>query len=106
MGKNKDLYKYGSNRIKELDSVLWETINSISFDITFKEKFFLLENSLVDLPKCECGKSVKFIDMVRGYRRFCSKRCMLDSQSVKDSKKKTCLEKWGVDNPSKSVDIK
>ena len=43
---NKDLYKYGSNKIKELSIDLWNKINDILFDITFKEKFYLLENSL------------------------------------------------------------
>ena len=104
--ENKDLYKLGSNKIKEFNIELWNNINNIKFEITFKEKFYLLENSLSEIPKCECGDSVKFIDMNRGYRRFCSKRCMYDSESVKNNKKKTNIENWGVDNPSKSKLVK
>jgi hypothetical protein len=103
---NKDLYKYGSNKIKELSIDLWNKINDILFDITFKEKFYLLENSLFELPKCECGNSVKFIDMINGYREFCSRRCMYDSRKLKEKRKETCIEKWGVDNPSKSNQVK
>jgi len=103
---NKGLYKYGSNKIKELNIDLWNKINVILFDIPFKEKFYLLENSLFELPKCECGNSVNFVDMIKGYREFCSRRCMYDSTKLKDKRKDTCIEKWGVDNPSKSNQVK
>ena len=103
---NKGLYKYGSNRIKEINIDLWNKINEVLFDIPFKEKFYLLENSLFELPKCECGNSVNFVDMIKGYREFCSKRCMYDSNKLKDKRKDTCIEKWGVDNPSKSNQVK
>jgi hypothetical protein len=104
--ENKELYKFGSNKIKELNIDLWNKINSVLLDIPFKEKFYLIENLLTDTPKCECGNSVKFIDMINGYRKFCSRRCAYDSDSVKKSKKETCIEKWGVDNPSKAKEIK
>ena len=104
--ENKDLYKYGSNKIKELNINLWNMINNVLLDIPFKEKFYLIENSLIDIPKCECGNSVKFIDMVNGYREFCSRRCMYDSPNLKEKKKNSCIEKYGVDNPSKSKEIR
>ena len=103
---NKALYKYGSNKVKELNIELWNRINEITLDITFKEKFYLLENSLSNVPKCECGNSVKFIDMINGYRKFCSKKCMYDSDAIKNSRKNKCIEKWGVDNPSKVKEIR
>ena len=104
--ENKHLYKYGSNKIKEIDIDLWNKINAISLDVSFKEKFYILENKLIDIPKCECGTYVKFIDMTNGYRSFCSKKCVYDSDKIKSNKKKTCIEKWGVDNPSKNIKIK
>lgn len=104
--ENKELYKFGEKKIKELNIELWNNINNLKFDVSFKEKFYLLENSIFEVPKCECGNSVKFIDMHKGYRNFCSKRCMYDSDTVKNNKRKTCIEKWGVDNPSKSNKIK
>ena len=104
--ENRGLYKYGSNKIKELDIDLWNRINNFLLDLPFKEKFYLVENLLTDIPKCECGNSVKFIDMVNGYREFCSRRCMYDSDSIKKSKRETCIEKWGVDNPSKVKEVR
>ena len=103
---NKGLYKYGPNKIKELNYNLWYEINKIIFDISFKEKFYLYENLITELPKCECGANVKFIDMIKGYREFCSRTCMYNSSKLKERRKETCIEKWGVDNPSKSKDIK
>lgn len=103
---NKGLYKYSSNKIKALNVDLWNKINKILLDIPFKEKFYLFENSLEQLPKCECGNSVIFIDMMNGYRKFCSRRCVYDSSKIKNKRKDTCIEKWGVDNPSKSSQVR
>ena len=44
--------------------------------------------------------------MKKGYRDFCSKNCMLNSKEIKDKRKNSCMEKYGVDNPSKSQKIK
>jgi len=104
--ENTDLYKYGSNKIKELNIDLWNKINDFPLDIPFKEKFYIIENSLIDKPKCECGNYVKFIDMINGYREFCSRRCMYDSPKLKDKRKNSCIEKYGVDNPSKSKEVR
>ncbi len=82
--------------------------NIISYNdniITFKEKFYLYENN-IELPICECGNSVKFIDMRSGFREFCSKKCMYNSKKIKEQRKNTNLDKYGVDNPSKSNFIK
>jgi hypothetical protein len=104
--ENIGLYKYGSKKIKELNLDLWEKINNVLFDVSFKEKFYIIENSLIDIPKCECGNSVKFIDMMKGYREFCSRRCMYDSEKIKNKRKDTCVDKYGVDNPSKVKEVR
>ena len=103
---NKELYKYSSNKIKDLNIDLWNKINNVLLDIPFKEKFYLIENSLIETPKCECGNSVKFIDMINGYREFCSRRCMYDSPKLKEKRKKSCVDKYGVDNPSKVKEVR
>ncbi len=104
--ENTDLYKYSEKGIKKRNLNLWTIINSIDIEIPFKEKFYLYENSLNEKPVCECGSEVKFIDMIKGYREFCSKECMYNSDKIKEKKRKTNIEKWGVDNPSKSNVIK
>jgi endogenous inhibitor of DNA gyrase (YacG/DUF329 family) len=103
---NSDYYKYSSNSIKKMNLDLWNQIDSIKLDITFKEKFYLMENDMNELPICYCGNKVKFIDMSNGFRQFCSKRCMIDSSEIKEKRKKSCIDKYGVDNPSKSDIIK
>ena len=99
--KNIDLYKYSEKGIKERDIKLWsEIINSFSMNIPFKEKFYLYENNITEKPVCECGCDVKFIDMIKGYREFCSKDCMYNSNKLKERRIKTNIERWGVSNPS------
>jgi hypothetical protein len=104
---NTDYYRFSEKGILKRNPKLWDKVNShVKCDVPFKEKFFLFENHILDVPKCYCGNSVKFVDMVSGYREFCSRKCMLDSDGVKNRRKKTCVEKYGVDNPSKSDRIK
>jgi len=104
---NKEYYRYSEEGIKKRNIKLWDEVKSfIVDDISFKEKFFLFEKNIKTVPKCYCGNGVKFIDMVKGYRDFCSRKCMLDSDDVKNKRKETCLEKYGVDNPSKSESVK
>ena len=105
--ENKDLYKYSENGIKKRNIKLWECIKDyIDINIPFKEKFYLYENNIIEVPKCECGEGVKFVDMKLGYREFCSRKCMYNSNKLKEKRKSTNLEKWGVDNPSKLKEIK
>jgi hypothetical protein len=105
--ENVELYKYSENGIKKRNPELWEKItNYIDLDISFKEKFYLYENGLTESLKCYCGNPVKFVDMKYGYREFCSVKCSTNSKIVKERRKHTSLEKWGVDNPSKCESIK
>ena len=76
--------------------------------VTISEKIYLLYN---DIGKCKiCNGGVKFLSIERGYRDYCSKKCSNNDKELIDSKlksyKETCISKWGVDNSSKSDDIK
>lgn len=76
----------------------------IIFDISWKEKFYLYINKMDSVPLCYCGNKLKFI---KGkYRKYCSKKCMANDPIIINKKKQTCLEKWGVDVPTKSDYIK
>jgi endogenous inhibitor of DNA gyrase (YacG/DUF329 family) len=101
-------YGISEKRIKIENLTLWENIsNWFELDIPFKEKFYLYINNIKEVPKCrECNNPVNFIDMLKGWRQFCSKRCMIDCKETKEKRKSTNLQKWGVDNPSKSNLIK
>lgn len=104
---NANLYGKSEKSISNIDNKLYNAIiKSFDDDITFKEKFYMFEHSILERVTCECGEYVKFIDMKRGFREFCSKRCMYDSKKIKLSRKNTNLERYGVDNPSKSDDIR
>ena len=103
---NNSLYKYCENTIKKINSELYKNIiNYTDLDIKFKEKFYLYENK-IEKPYCECGNNVGFIDMNKGFREFCSKKCMYNSKSISDKRKLTNIEKYGVDNPAKSKIVK
>ncbi len=54
---------------------------------------------------CECGKETNFETLNLGYRKFCSIKCSRNSNKVKEKQKKTNLEKYGVNNPSKNKEI-
>ena len=104
---NSSYYKYSENGIKRKNYELWLVISKyINDPISFKEKFYLYENKLKNTPKCYCGNNVKFIDMISGYREFCSKKCLYNSKKVKEKRRQTNLEKYGVDNVSKIESIK
>ena len=54
--------------------------------------------------KClECGKETRFRSIYQGYRKYCSKECMLKHRP--QNIKKAILEKYGVDNVRKVASI-
>ena len=64
------------------------------------EKIYYFINK-IDIPiLCICGKHKAFIGFKDGYRITCG-----DKVCYVECRKKTCLEKYGVDNPKKSKDI-
>lgn len=80
--------------------------NSITDELPWREKLFLYHN-LIDSPKvCECGKKTKFIDIVKGYREFCSKSCQANNQEVKLKRKKSNLQKFGHEFVFQSDEVK
>lgn len=103
---NKKYYKYSEKGIKLRNIELWDKISSYNDIDNFKIKFYLYENDLKETPKCYCGNELKFRDMLNGFNEFCSRKCSLKSEVVKERRKKTSIENWGVDNPSKSDIIK
>jgi hypothetical protein len=103
---NSIYYGFGEKRIKKENISLWLNISKIDIDIPFNEKFYLYENNLDNVPNCICGNKVRFISVKVGYTKYCSKRCVWDSSVVKEKRSNTNLEKYGVDNPSKSNFIK
>lgn len=64
--------------------------------------FFKSENE----GKClECGKQTKFKNRDEGYRLFCSPECSHKSAIPKEKARKTCLDRYGVENAAQSEEI-
>ena len=99
------------NRAKSYD------FSSLDGD-TLQEKLYLLYH---DRGYCRvCGKPNKFVSWNIGYTTVCSRECKreFDRQTLREKavpkvrsaetvekRKKTCIEKYGVDNPFKSKSI-
>ena len=71
-------------------------------------KIYWILNNITDFPICPICKKQYGIDqnlnITRGYNQTCSIRC--SSINSKQKVKKTCLQKYGVDNPAKAEIIK
>lgn len=100
--------KINSNSIKETWFIknlpnLYDFIKDKIGD-TISEKIFLLKNIKGSCKVCK--SDVKFLSYKRGYREYCSKKCSNNDADVILSKtknyKETCINKYGVDNASKS----
>lgn len=69
----------------------------------YYDKYLKQEND----GKClECGKETKFIKFTKGYHSFCSTKCSNNNKKVSELKKKSCIKKYGVDNPAKAEAVK
>ena len=76
-------------------------------DLPFIQRVWHWTHNNPDYYTCKCGKRTTFHrNWKDGYREFCSQKCSAGDQSTKEKRKKTSLEKWGVDNVSKSDTIK
>ena len=82
---------YLKNRYNDSDS-LNETILRIKYNIDVH-------------PHCKtCGKKIEFYYSRKKHnvREYCSRRCIANSNDVREKTKKTCLEKYGCEIPGAS----
>lgn len=69
---------------------------------------YVFKNHLtkIVIPTCPvCGKELSFSQILEG-NTFCSNKCLTTSKYVKEKRKKTCKEKYGVENPSQAKEVK
>lgn len=52
-----------------------------------------------------CGNFTRFINFNKGYSKYCSPSCVSKDNNVKEKKKQTTLDNWGVENPSQCSEI-
>jgi len=74
---------------------------------TIKERVYCILGGITESPRCiECGKTTSFFTSpTNGYRNYCSKSCSDKSTIRNDNRKSTMCERYGVNNPTKNVDI-
>ena len=71
----------------------------LDINVSISERIYCILNDIIEKKKClECGCFVNFHSYTRGYNIYCSKDCKNKSKVVQDKMKKTCLERYGVDN--------
>ena len=64
------------------------------------ERIWYFVNKINEIKRCGCGDKLSFIGFKNGYRTSCGKKeCFISNR------RKTCIKKYGVDNPKKSVYI-
>jgi len=83
-------------KIIELTSFLNDSVNP-------SERIYCVLNDIVAYPKCKtCDNIVfSFIDNSKGYREYCSVKCMNSDPEIIDKFHSTNLKKYGVDHPCK-----
>ena len=53
-----------------------------------------------------CGNQTKFYRLGKGYLKYCSTKCLANSEETREKAKQTCLKNYGVENPYQSEEIK
>ena len=90
---------------------LYQELSTWNFpsDFKFTQKLFHYFNDDPELKLglCPvCGKRCKFTKFNKGYQKHCSRECSVVDKNVRYKIEQTCLEKYGVSNPMKSIEIR
>jgi len=60
---------------------------------------FMIYNELKNIPKCKaCNNETIFVSFAKGFTTYCSYSCSANCKENNDNKKKTNLERYGVEN--------
>lgn len=101
------IYQNKSNRLKEsfiernFNEFYSFIMNSYNGD-TFLEKLYVY---YIGYNICVCGKKTSFISFKIGFLKFCSVKCSRNNEEVKSKYRETCIDRYGKDNPSKSIEV-
>ena len=73
---------------------------------SFSERLYRFQNNLDVRPVCRvCSSRVVFENRTVGYRKYCCRRCSNNDPNKKDLSRTSCLERYGVDNFSKTKEF-
>jgi len=75
---------------------------------SIRERIYYILNEIDETPKCpECSKPLKFKGLEENpFLQFCSTKCSNNSSTNKENKKKSNLEKYGVEFVSQKTEFK
>lgn len=71
----------------------------------FQERLYWDAHGLTEYPKCYCGAPVVFQGFTKGYRKYCSRKCMNADPNKKETVRQTCINKYGGPAPCSSKEI-
>ena len=102
--ESKRTYHYLHNHYPEFEKYLSTHFNFID---KWCEKLYCYYHKVNNHPVCPiCGKNVNFISFNMGYHKFCSSKCLSNSEYRRNKIKETNLKKYSVENPFQSESIK
>ena len=98
-----------NNFLSQYSRILEKT--SFLKDVSLSERIYCVMNDFRVRPVCKCGSEVEFIKYSMGYRKYCSSECQKEDVAYINEKKarsfkKTCQEKYGVDNVFRLEEVK
>jgi hypothetical protein len=89
--------------LKEEISLFTHKIENISF----KERIWYWVNNIDIQVFCRCGRTTTFHkNWQDGYRKYCTPKCAQTDNSTKEKRRKSVIEKYGVDNIAKLDETK
>ena len=76
-------------------------------EFPFKQRLWHFLKDDYTIPTCKvCGNKINFIDFRNGYNNHSSISCSMKDENVQNKRKKTCLEKYGVEHYNKTEESK
>lgn len=99
------IFKYMPELTEYVDSIEAPSDRD-GLPMTFRQKLWHVANNDLEFQKgiCECGRRCRFKN--NKYATYCSQKCAGSSKDSREKAIKTCIEKYGVENPMYDNDIK
>ena len=99
------IFKYLPSLTEYVDSIEAPSDRDGS-PMPFRQKLWHVINNDLGFQKgiCECGRRCKFKN--NKYATYCSQKCAGSSKDSMEKARKTCIEKYGVENPMYDDSIK
>lgn len=87
----------------ELKKEIKETTSFLPDNAGLVQRMWHIINETTTIPICpECGRTVSFKSIKRGYSEFCSSYCSNHSEINNEKRRKTSIKRYGAENVSKT----